>query len=436
MKNSNIKLTLPVEISYIELIAATVEYMALRRGFTRKEINKINIGVEEAVTNVIQHAFEEAENETFDLIISIDETGIKIIIKEKGEPFDPEQIKEYNVQNIEEEEAKGLGLFLMKKSLDEVAFYNLGNEGKETHLIKYFPYKSIDTFKEFKKDDFEVENDKKQEKKDFKFSIRLMKPEEAIEVSKCAYSAYGYSYLNHDIYFPEKIRDYNNSGKMISIVAVLDDNNEMIGHTALKPDSLDNVAEVGVSFIKPKFRGGGCFNKLEQARIDEALKHNFAGLYSQAVTTHPFSQKAAHKYGFCDCALLIIRLPMLEFKKIICPVQQSILEIFTDIYGGAVIYIKQYGNDIIEKIKQLKKNICMDKFDVIFLYLNTSDPFTAFFFDEFEKLDFIFVGIMPGTLNKTTIILQFINNHRVDFDYIKTDSEMGGILKDYIKKNL
>ncbi|MBP7651826.1 GNAT family N-acetyltransferase [Candidatus Dependentiae bacterium] len=493
--NSKIKLTLPVDISYLDLIFSTVEYMCQRRGFLQKDINKIKIGAEEAVTNVIKHGYAESEDETFDMVFINDEVGIKIIIKEKGEPFDPELVEEYDSEKIDvDKPAKGLGLFLMKKVFDSVSFHNLGGEGKETHLVKNFPYKSIDAFKGFKKEIVETENKsadtEKKEKIKCTFNIRLMKEEEAIDVSKCAYSAYGYTYPNPDIYYPEKVREYNKSNKMISIVAV-SDVNEIIGHTALKPDSFDNVAEVGVSFVKPKYRGIGCFNQLEQERIDEAVKRGFDGLYSQAVTTHPYSQKAAHKYGFKDCGLMLLRIPKIEFKKIqqdkvlretlmlsflyLKPPKKNVfylpekhfeiidkiyknmnirpeykksklkknslaskpseIEVFTDMFGGVNIYINSYGEDIFDKIRQLKKNLCIDKYDVIFLILNLTDPFTAIAADEFEKMDFFFCGIMPGTENKTKLIFQFLNNQRIDYDTIKIDSEMGEEIKDYIKKS-
>jgi len=361
--DSSIKLTLPNKIDYLDLIFAAVEFMSTKRGFNTKDKNKIKLGVEEAVTNVVHHAFEDSENQTFDIILSIKDFGLEIIIKEKGEPFDPSLLQNYSADLlIENSNTKGLGIFLMKKFMDEVSFHNLGADGKETRLIKYFPFKSINSFKEFNAKSFQpsneiVKNDDKNTKltnKQISFAIRLMKPEEAVDVSKCAYSAYGYSYPNPDIYFPEKIREFNKSGKMISIVAALENSSEIIGHTALKPDDNDNTAEVGVSFIKPKFRGCGCFNQLEQARIDEAKKRNIAGLYSQAVTTHPFSQKAAHKYGFKDTALFLSRIHQLEFKKINQQklVRENLMFSFLFLIPAKknTVYLPDNHSDIIKKI--------------------------------------------------------------------------------------
>jgi len=69
---------------------------------------------------------------------------------------------------------------------------------------------------------------------------------------------------------------------------------------------------------------------------------------------------------------------------------------------------------------------------VIFLVLNLADPVTALAAAEFEKMEFFFCGIMPGTKNKTTLIFQFLNNQRIDFDLIKIDSETGDTILKYV----
>ena len=49
-----------------------------------------------------------------------------------------------------------------------------------------------------------------------------MQPEEAVYVSRCIYKTYRHTYLNEDLYFPEKISAMNRDGRMISSVAVSD----------------------------------------------------------------------------------------------------------------------------------------------------------------------------------------------------------------------
>lgn len=64
---------------------------------------------------------------------------------DKGLPYEPNLVPEFNIEeNLEHEAASGLGSLLMRKSVDEVSFHNLGREGKELHLFtKYLPFKDI-----------------------------------------------------------------------------------------------------------------------------------------------------------------------------------------------------------------------------------------------------------------------------------------------------
>ena len=103
--------------------------------------------VDEAFTNVVEHAFDPDEDATFKIICTHIPLGLKIAIREKGMPFDPAKIPEYDpTTSLEEQSGEGLGFYLMKQSMDEVQFNNLGKQGKETCLIKYLPKKSMRRF--------------------------------------------------------------------------------------------------------------------------------------------------------------------------------------------------------------------------------------------------------------------------------------------------
>ena len=97
-----------------------------------------------------------------------------------------------------------------------------------------------------------------------------MKPSEAIEVSKCIYRAYGYSYGYEHLYYPERLLELNNGGRMHSAVATTEDG-EIIGHCALIywHDNAQ-IAEMAQGVVKPEYRSQGCFAKLTGYLIDKA----------------------------------------------------------------------------------------------------------------------------------------------------------------------
>jgi len=108
--------------------------------------------------------------------------------------------------------------------MHEVLLHNRGAEGKEIILIKHLANKSITAY--YAACDLEpyanlpVEIDPIEKKQ--QCYVRLMKPDEAAEVTKTIYKTYGYTYPHDFVYYPEKIIALNESGRLYSAIAVMD----------------------------------------------------------------------------------------------------------------------------------------------------------------------------------------------------------------------
>lgn len=81
------------------------------------ERRKIKLALEEAVVNVIHHAYQSPEGD-LDLIFHLDPKRIKFILKDKGLPFDPLS----NIYPNEKKEEGGLGILLMREYMDEIYY--------------------------------------------------------------------------------------------------------------------------------------------------------------------------------------------------------------------------------------------------------------------------------------------------------------------------
>ncbi len=487
------KLTVPNDISFLPVIHAYVTEVAKKAGFEKQSLSAIQLGVEEAVTNVIEHAFDPDQHETFDIICEPITLGLKIIIKEKGIPFDPSLLPRYDKERLETELSdKGLGLYLMQEFMDEVSFHNLGRDGKETHLVKYVSAKTVQEY--FHSAELETIKREQEQKAGTpaapSYVVRLMKSSEAVEVSKCAFMAYGYTYTNEDIYYPDRIRDLNSSGKVISLVAATDQD-EIIGHAALVIDDYDTaIAEAAMGFVKPKYRGHGCLNSLLTTLPEEARRRNLTGLYGEATTVHPYSQKASQKMGLRDCALLLSKMPAAEYKDIQSDSSQRRSYIYCFRYlqppGPTAVHVPPHHRDMVEKlyaaigmhqqmdvpdaagdsgsaedgsikvsttstmtakieiiscgkqvvaeVAKVLKRLCAERLETIYLYLNISDPHTAAMTAACEDLGFFFAGILPGSSGKDRLLLQYLNNQVLDYSSIQIASDVGKELLAYVRE--
>ncbi|MEI9479988.1 MAG: GNAT family N-acetyltransferase, partial [Deltaproteobacteria bacterium] len=302
MKNHVSSLTVPCRLDYLVPLAAFVQELSRLMDFNEKERSQIDLGVEEAVSNVIKHGLEYNPDESFSLICEASPAALTIRILEKGVPFDPAKAPKYSPEHAGDD-ISGLGTFLMRASMDIVEYHNLGRAGKETVLIKNIGKKRIDSLVESK--ELVPDGDVPRVAELPPFTIRSPLPDEAIEISKCAYRSYGYSYVADYIYFPDKIIEYNRSGQMISGIAVTE-GGVLMGHAALKLTEKEaKIAEIGVAFVRPEFRKMGLLEKITAFLFKQAAEQELEGIFSQAVTSHVASQRALYSKGGVDCGVAL-----------------------------------------------------------------------------------------------------------------------------------
>jgi len=313
--DKSFRLEVPNDSSCLPLIGDFVFRAAGMTGFEEDDAEKIRAAVIEAANNVIRHAFAPGADAFFGVICKPHQTGIEVIISEMGMPFDPSRVAECSTENpggIKEQ-----GICLMKRTMDEVSFHNLGKRGKETRLFKYLDSGSAGGC--ITKAERESAGKAKPEDalhgEPVSYLVRRMHPDEAVEVSKCAYGAYHYSYFYEYMYYPERVRRLNETGRLISYVAATPAG-EILGHAALRAEKERGTAELMAAFVRPEYRGHGCLNALTGALMKEGRAAEFSGLYVRAVTSHPYSQKAALKYGFKGCCLYLAQYDPLEFVEL------------------------------------------------------------------------------------------------------------------------
>ena len=105
--------------------------------FTTKEINTIELAVEEAFANIIKHGYKEQKG-TVEITIDNFEDRVEITIKDSAIAFDPvaQSIEIDKVSSLDKREEGGLGIFFLKNYMDKVTYNREGNNNLLV-LIKY-----------------------------------------------------------------------------------------------------------------------------------------------------------------------------------------------------------------------------------------------------------------------------------------------------------
>jgi anti-sigma regulatory factor (Ser/Thr protein kinase) len=124
---SNIKL--PAKIEYLRKLMSSVSHCAREQGFNQKRISEIELAAEEALVNIFNYAYPGNEGDV-EVICKLDPQDRLIIeILDSGVPFDMLSLGEPDTTaDISERKVGGLGIFLIRKLMDDVQYQHEGTK--------------------------------------------------------------------------------------------------------------------------------------------------------------------------------------------------------------------------------------------------------------------------------------------------------------------
>lgn len=101
----------------------------------------LNLAMEEAVSNVVLYAYRKGVTGDIDISAEIKDNNVEFTITDSGEEFDPTEKEDADVSlPLEERPVGGLGIFIMKKTMDDVA-YTRNNDQNVLRLRKHIGHK-------------------------------------------------------------------------------------------------------------------------------------------------------------------------------------------------------------------------------------------------------------------------------------------------------
>lgn len=125
-------------LSNLEKICDYVTHYANQAGLSEAEVYAVQLAVDEAATNIIEHGYGQECPSRIDVTCEILANGIKVVIYDDAEPFDPTTVPEPEINvSLDDIKPRGLGIFFMRKMMDEVAYETSPNQGNTLTMIKY-----------------------------------------------------------------------------------------------------------------------------------------------------------------------------------------------------------------------------------------------------------------------------------------------------------
>jgi len=124
----------------LAVIRDFIKSAADQSGFSEDTVGKIILAVDEACTNIIKHAYKSSPEGNIIIKIKFNDPKFSISITDEGSHFDPNKVPEPNLREYyKEKRVGGLGVFLIKKLMDEVNYSTLSGNKNQVILVKYLP---------------------------------------------------------------------------------------------------------------------------------------------------------------------------------------------------------------------------------------------------------------------------------------------------------
>ena len=134
MKSKHFELKIDAKLENLSVVADFIASTMRKLGIP-ESVYGVQTAVDEACTNIMKHAYADAEG-IITISCELEGADFVITIRDKGRPFDPSSVPPPDLEaGWDERPLGGLGMYLMRKLIDEVG-YNFDAEKGNTLILR------------------------------------------------------------------------------------------------------------------------------------------------------------------------------------------------------------------------------------------------------------------------------------------------------------
>jgi serine/threonine-protein kinase RsbW len=322
-------------------------------------------------------------------------------------------------------------------------------------------------------------------------TLRLMTPDDAVAVARCTYACYGYTVPDDYLYFPDHMREMLHGG-LLEVCVGATAEGEIVGCLTREVDRRGAaVGYLGEGMVEPRFRGHRLLEQMLAFFVQRATEQRMLGLYAEAVTVHPFSQKSNIALGAAETGVQLADEAPVVFKQIAdsaskkrtatvlnyfrtnqgsrrtvyspahhramveriyersglertvetatasaaSPPLPQAAQVRVDVFPGwseAALRVTAYGRDLPDLVRLRLRELCLRRIDWISLDLPLSHPGARDLCAPLEALGFFFAGVIPELADDDVLRLQYLNDVDADVESAQIASDFGKELFAYV----
>jgi anti-sigma regulatory factor (Ser/Thr protein kinase) len=131
----HLRLDMPSHPRFLSVVRAAIDELSMTIGLPKEECNAVILAVDEALANIIRHAYKDRHDQRVEFDCLVSEKQMEFTLLDQGEAPDPAKIC---APCADEFALSGRGTHLIKAIMDEV-IYKQVPEGNQLKLIKRLP---------------------------------------------------------------------------------------------------------------------------------------------------------------------------------------------------------------------------------------------------------------------------------------------------------
>lgn len=130
-------ITVPATLDSLARISDFVTDAAARAGLDDHAVWQVQLAVDEAATNIIQHGYDPGTPGDIELSWKVDGVQFAVTLRDHGRQFDPTGLPAPDITaSLEERQPGGLGVYLMGRLMDTVRFQHDERRGNMLTMTK------------------------------------------------------------------------------------------------------------------------------------------------------------------------------------------------------------------------------------------------------------------------------------------------------------
>ena len=130
--------TFPGRFASLAAIRDFVGKLAAQAGLSKKGVYEVQLAVDEACSNIIEHGYGEDRTGEIECLCVIDPDGLTIKLRDWAPPFMPDEVLEPDLTiPLENMKTRGAGLVLIHKIMDQVVYEDNPGNGNLLTLVKF-----------------------------------------------------------------------------------------------------------------------------------------------------------------------------------------------------------------------------------------------------------------------------------------------------------